>query len=140
MESGQSLYDQRNTVKLNRPGRKNRERRQAMVADGTAPLKLQKFETKVAMAIVCRFCGNQALQSFAICPHCITCQYCGLIPTGSRTCEFCGNHDLDKPKRVRRVVNRHTLAPGATKRRKRSVRRVGPINRRERASLGADEL
>lgn len=135
MESGQHLYDPRNTVALNRPGRKNRERRQILVRQESAPLKLQKFETKVAMASVCRWCGNPAKQSFAICPHCITCQYCGLVPTGSRVCEFCGNRDLDKPKRVRRIVNRHTLAQEPFRKRKRSVRRSGPVNRRRGANL-----
>lgn len=140
MESGQPLYDPRNTVALNRPGRKNRKRRQAIVQLAEKPLKLQEFVPKVAMASVCRWCGNLAKQSFAICPHCITCQYCGLVPTGSRVCEFCGNRDLDKPKRVRRVVNRHTLAQEPFRKRKRSVRRSGPSTRRQRANFGVSGL
>lgn len=127
MESGSQLYDSRNSVKLSRPGRKNRERRAAAVIDGTAPLKLMTHEPKVAMTSACRFCGNAFRESRAICPFCITCQYCGLVPTGSRECEFCGNKDLDKKKNPRR---RPKYGPhGLHKPRKnkmRVVRRLGP--------------
>lgn len=131
MESGQPLYDARNTIKLGRPGRRNLERRRQMVAnDRPNPLKIMKHESKVAMSNVCRFCGNALKESRAICPLCITCQYCGLRPTGSRVCEFCGNHDLDKKK-----VPRHRVKHGPhglqepRKSKRRSVRRLGPQRR-----------
>lgn len=134
MESGLPLYDARNTVKLGRPGRKNREKRRRMVAnDRPNPLKLMTHEPKVAMTSVCRFCGNAFRESRAICPYCISCQYCGLVPTGSRECEFCGNKDLDKPKNPRRRLKYGPHGPQeARKIKRRTVRRIGPQTRRRR--------
>lgn len=132
MESRQPLYDPRNTVTLGRPGRRNLDKRRQTVASDRPPvLKLMKHEPKVAMSNVCRFCGNALKTSRAICPLCITCQYCGLVPTGSRECEFCGNHDLDKKKnpRKRRIVRGPHEPQDARKKPKRNVRRVGPQRR-----------
>jgi hypothetical protein len=112
-----------------------------MVADGTAPLKLMTYERKVAMTGVCRFCGMGFQESRAICPYCICCQYCGLVPSGSRECEFCGNHDLDKPKNPRKRIKRgpqRSQEPRKIKR--RSVRRSEPFRipgRHQRANGGA---
>jgi hypothetical protein len=132
MESGQPLYDARNSVTLGRPGKRNLERRREMVAGSRDnPLKLMKYERKVAMSNVCRFCGNALKTARAICPLCITCQYCGLVPSGSRICEFCGNEDLDKKKnpRKRRIVRGPHRPQDERKKPKRNVRRIGPQRR-----------
>jgi len=142
MESRSPLYDSRNTVKLSRAGRKNRQRRAEKFGEIKDPapedLKLMPFERKVAMSRECRFCGNAFKESRAICPYCLSCQYCGLRPTGSRACEFCGNQDLDKQKvpRKRPKISAEGLhKPRKTKR--RTVRRLGP-QKRDRRGFTAD--
>lgn len=140
MENRHPLYDARNTVTLSRPGRANREKRRQMAAgDRENPLKLMTYEPKVAMTSVCRFCGmDQGGESRAICRFCITCQFCGLVPSSSRTCEFCGNHDLDKKKSKRRRVRAHERLQDAPKKPGRNVRRIGP-QRRSRRGRRVDE-
>lgn len=131
MESRLSLYDPRNTVALRPAGRRNQERRR-QVLDPNHPrqgkLKIMDHQPKVAMSAVCRFCnrGQGDVGTRAICRFCRSCQYCGLIPSGSHACEFCGNRDLDRSP-VRRERKLATHSPRErVKKRKGIVRRSGP--------------
>lgn len=140
MQSRRPVYDSRNTVELSIPSERNRSRREIrkrLRGKSQDDFRLMDFEPKVAMANVCRWCGMALRTARAICPHCITCQYCGLVPSGSHACEFCGNRDLDIDKsKPRPVVRREMRAPDAPEHQRRSVRRAGPQNRRQRAILG----
>jgi len=127
MESGLSLYDERNTVALRPAGKRNQQRRRdALDPEHPRELKtkIMQHESKVAMARVCRFCNRDQQGSRAICRFCRSCQYCGLVPTGSHACEFCGNRDLDRKPERRRVVVGQQRPRKRPDKPKRSVRRL----------------
>lgn len=132
MEGRHPINDNRNSIKPRRASRKNQERRRRLVANSAEKqLKLMAREPKVVMTNRCRFCPMKFKQSRAFCPYCLCCQFCGLVPTGNRQCEFCDNKDLDKKKmpRKRRVVRGSESSQKPQKKPKRISKRIRPQKR-----------